>query len=285
MLKTRVKTGLALAVAGFILIFCLGLFFPLAWWILFCVIVWEWAAMKFSQQIPSAVAGEGKAEDFSYQRREQRIKKIGYVAAFLCCTAFAYVLPLLTMKMGLLFWIAAAVSLFFSRESLKFLVSKWGYFLTGMLLLVPAWSSGLYLYYNSPWLLLYVVLVIAASDIGAYFVGKKWGKHYLAPEISPKKTWEGAFGGLICGLVLGCIFGFFANHYLFQNSTFSILRWGFLSLILVIFGVVGDLFESQIKRLLGVKDSGKLLPGHGGFLDRFDSHFAGLLIAAFMIWI
>jgi phosphatidate cytidylyltransferase len=261
MLKTRIKTGVALAFFGILLIFFVGPVFPYLWWIIFSVIMWEWAAMPGLN----------------------RTKKMVYLIAFIFLSAFAFMIPLSVLKMGVLFWIAAGISLFFSRESLKFLVSQSGYFLTGLFLLVPAWVAGIQLYLVSSWMLLYVILVIAASDIGAYFAGKKWGKHFLAPKISPKKTWEGAFGGLVSGVILGVIFAFLGNKLLPEGMGMPKAEWIFLSVALVIFGIIGDLFESQIKRLLGVKDSGKLLPGHGGFLDRFDSHFAGLVIAAFVI--
>ena len=109
-----------------------------------------------------------------------------------------------------------------------------------------------------PYVLLTLFLIVWLADIAAYFIGTWFGKHKLAPSISPKKTIEGAVGSLVVvGIVIGLIF-----H--------SVL-WVVLALITVIAAIIGDLFESFMKRSAGVKDSGKLLPGHGGLLDRIDS--------------
>jgi len=105
---------------------------------------------------------------------------------------------------------------------------------------------------------------IWANDTGAYLIGVKFGKHRLWERISPKKSWEGFFGGLIFTVASAVIFGYYCPHI-------ALYHWIALSLFVVIFGTFGDLFESLIKRLAKVKDSGRLLPGHGGFLDRFDS--------------
>ena len=114
-------------------------------------------------------------------------------------------------------------------------------------------------------LLFYLLLVISCSDIFAYFGGKKFGKSLLAPSISPKKTWEGSFFGVVGGGIVGAVFG---------ELTMSMF-WLYglvLAMLLAIVGQLGDLVESKIKRLCNVKDSGTLLPGHGGILDRIDGH-------------
>lgn len=113
--------------------------------------------------------------------------------------------------------------------------------------------------------LLFLLCAVWSFDSGAYFVGKKWGKHMLARKISPKKTWEGFFGGFLCVfIVLYCLFSFF--EFSLQNSFLLIL-----SILVCISATAGDLFESWLKRQAGVKDAGSLLPGHGGVLDRIDS--------------
>ncbi|MFZ4454185.1 phosphatidate cytidylyltransferase [Salibacterium aidingense] len=110
-----------------------------------------------------------------------------------------------------------------------------------------------------------VLFIIWAADSGAFFVGKKWGKHKLWPEISPKKTVEGFAGGIIAAGVIGAVF----HHFFPVFSSWMVLA-GFI-VVTSVFGQLGDLVESALKRHYAVKDSGKVLPGHGGILDRFDS--------------
>ena len=143
--------------------------------------------------------------------------------------------------------------------------------------------------------LLYLLLVVWAGDIFAYFVGKSIGRHLLAPRISPKKTWEGAAASLVASVAVGCLL----FHYALPLSS-ALLRAGlierrdgifgleqpamgpviFLTIILNVAAQLGDLVESLIKRGAGVKDSGAILPGHGGMLDRIDA----LLFAAPVLW-
>ncbi len=116
-------------------------------------------------------------------------------------------------------------------------------------------------------LLLSIFIILWMADTFAFLTGKYLGKHKLAPSISPKKTIEGAIGGL-----LGSILISFLLYEIFDfNQYTSLLKFMGLSIIIVIFGVLGDLLESRFKRLANVKDSGDVLPGHGGFLDRLDS--------------
>lgn len=111
--------------------------------------------------------------------------------------------------------------------------------------------------------LFFLFCIVFANDTGAYLVGKKWGKTPFFSEISPKKTWEGLLGGLFCAVIVGFLL----------NSLFSL--WPSLSLLTLVLmlsfcAAIGDLFESSIKRLTGKKDSGRIIPGHGGLLDRID---------------
>tara|TARA_B100001063_G_scaffold244914_1_gene279047 strand:+ start:35359 stop:36189 length:831 start_codon:yes stop_codon:yes gene_type:complete len=115
--------------------------------------------------------------------------------------------------------------------------------------------------------------VLWANDTGAYLIGRKWGKHKLFPRISPKKTWEGSIGGVVLGLAVG-----YLNSIIFPE--FNLAVWLGIAAIVVVFGSLGDLVESLFKRSLDIKDSGKLLPGHGGVLDRFD----GIFISAPMVY-
>lgn len=123
-------------------------------------------------------------------------------------------------------------------------------------LLVGEWSA---------WVMLAFISIIWINDIFAYLVGVSCGKHRLCERISPKKSWEGFFGGLLGAVGVAVLYG-----YLFDGNIFV---WGGLGLIAALTGVAGDLVESLMKREVGVKDSGRMMPGHGGFLDRFDALF------------
>ena len=116
---------------------------------------------------------------------------------------------------------------------------------------------------NDLTMLVYSLFIIWATDSGAYFIGRAFGKRKLWPEISPNKTVEGFVGGIICAVVVAVLF------YVFGYIEWSIIP--LITIILSIFGQIGDLAESALKRHYGVKDSGRILPGHGGILDRFDS--------------
>lgn len=123
----------------------------------------------------------------------------------------------------------------------------------------------------------FTCLVISASDIGAYFVGKFFGRHPLYPLISPKKTFEGALGGLVFACIAGLGF--------MLTGQFSWWQALILSILLNLVSLLGDLTESLMKRDAGVKDSGDILMGHGGFLDRFDSYlFCGVLSYYYIHW-
>ncbi|MBQ8050447.1 MAG: phosphatidate cytidylyltransferase [Bacteroidaceae bacterium] len=114
-----------------------------------------------------------------------------------------------------------------------------------------------------------VFLFLWTSDTGAYCVGSLFGKHRLFERISPKKSWEGSVGGALLALVAALI----VSHY---DASLTLPQWLGFALVVVVFGTWGDLVESLLKRQLGIKDSGRILPGHGGMLDRFDSSLLAL---------
>ena len=146
--------------------------------------------------------------------------------------------------------------------------------LVGYFVLLPT-VLGLFILKQSdlsPQLLLIFFFMIWSADTGAYLAGRTLGKHKLAPAISPGKTIEGLFGGVIAALIAAAL----AGVLVLDLSMQSLALWLFAIVIVTLFSVAGDLFESIYKRRAGVKDSGKLLPGHGGVLDRIDSACAAL---------
>ncbi len=195
-------------------------------------------------------------------------------------------------RLALLLGVCVAMWLVRFAPSLKFGLPEVGSVANRLLnamyaVAILAFFLGVYsLYRHSPLFLLSIVSIVMIADIGAYAFGITLGKHKLAPKISPSKTWEGAFGGLFSVLVFAVVVSMFP---LFED-TFIVkfqVRFGWLGLfailtLLVISSVVGDLFESRLKRRAGVKDSSKLLPGHGGVLDRIDALLPVLPLACLL---
>lgn len=132
-----------------------------------------------------------------------------------------------------------------------------------------------------------IFIFLWANDTGAYCFGSLFGKHKLFPRISPGKTWEGSVGGGILVLVVAAIIGYLESSNADQmlgGSTMSIPEWMGMGLVVVFFGTWGDLVESLFKRTLGIKDSGNILPGHGGMLDRFDSSLMAMPAAVVYLY-
>jgi len=148
----------------------------------------------------------------------------------------------------------------------------------GIALFVAMWLSLVYLQSRSPWLLLGVMMIVWLADTGAYFAGRKFGRRKLAPTISPGKSWEGVIGGLVCvglyALIVIALAPAIQEH--------AAIAFGCM-LLLAGISVVGDLYESWLKRQAGVKDSGTLLPGHGGVLDRIDALMPVLPLATLLV--
>jgi len=165
----------------------------------------------------------------------------------------------LVLQIACVWWFTAFIWTFLFPTPIPGVV-RW---LAGALVLVPLFVALLFLYRVSPQILLFALLIVWAADMGAYFAGKQFGRVKLAPSISPGKTWEGVFGGLTVVAVLTVIWAHLTDMELAVMLPFC-LAVGALS-------VVGDLTVSMFKRTAGVKDSGKLFPGHGGVLDRVDS--------------
>lgn len=145
--------------------------------------------------------------------------------------------------------------------------------LIGWVVLLPTCLALYQLRAISPLLLLGLMAAIWISDTAAYFTGRALGRHKLAPQISPNKTWEGAAGAMVAVLLYGLIWSFSTGATAQAATLIPLL------LVMAVLGIVGDLYESLIKRQAGVKDSGTLLPGHGGILDRIDALTSSLPFA------
>lgn len=183
-------------------------------------------------------------------------------------------LVLQVLALGALWWLFALILLIIYPKLSQGLVEKPFLMIpVGWLMLVPTWIGAVGIRSmgiefdpsHGAKILLFVLLIVWAADTGAYFSGKTFGKHKLAPKVSPKKTWEGVYGGAALSILV-LVLGIYLLH--FEREQW--LSLAFLTGIIVAFSIVGDLTESIFKRLTGVKDSGKILPGHGGVLDRID---------------
>lgn len=155
--------------------------------------------------------------------------------------------------------------------------NPWVRLVMGIAVLIPAWVALVYLRQQAygAWLVLLLILVVALADSGGYFAGRRFGKHKLAPAVSPGKTWEGFVGGLVTNLLLTAIL-----------CSVVTIDWRLALAVVVptsLVSVLGDLLESMVKRHAGVKDSGHILPGHGGILDRVDGITAGAPVFALAI--
>jgi phosphatidate cytidylyltransferase len=152
--------------------------------------------------------------------------------------------------------------------------------MVGWLVLLPPWVAMTTLHGNEhygPIYVLFLLLLTTIADSGAYFSGRAWGKNKLAPQISPGKTWEGVVGAAVS---VG-VFSTLAGLLLFKMGSGDLLIFVTICLITLVFSIVGDLVESIVKRQVDVKDSGHILPGHGGILDRVDSITAA---APIFVW-
>jgi len=192
--------------------------------------------------------------------------------------------PLFVLSASVVFWLISPVLLWFYpthavwwRSSITL---RWGY---GLLQLIGVWVALISLRrvggniepYTGAFLIMFVLLLVWAADVGGYVFGRWLGKRKMAPNISPGKTWVGFFGGVGLAMVVGYI-----SKPLFDIQVQSNIGFIALLLLTVVISVVGDLMESVAKRESGLKDSGRLLPGHGGLLDRIDSLIAAAPIFA-----
>ena len=264
MLKQRIITALILlpiALCGFFLLEGSG--FALFIGLVVTLGAWEWARL----------AG------FAAQSI-----RVAYAAVVASGLFVMHILPGLApwvLGAAVLWWGVATYLVLTYPQSSEHWASAACKLVIGLLILLPAWQ-GLILIKQEPlgnWLIMAVMVLVWGADIGAYFSGRAFGKRKLAPQVSPGKSWEGVYGGLLLSLVITAIVGF-ARDWSFAQ----ILMGLFGAAIVVFISVVGDLTESMFKRQSGIKDSSNLLPGHGGVLDRIDSLTAAIPVFAVLLW-
>ena len=178
----------------------------------------------------------------------------------------------LVLMLGLLFWLISLFLLSGYPENSKLWNDESKIALMGVLVLIPAFVGIVVLKYLLPsgYLVLALVILVAAVDVGAYFVGVNFGSRKLAAKLSPKKSWEGVWGGTVVCLLVTALFTWLMHNNLQVLSLMQITALLTLSVGVTFFSVVGDLIESMLKRNCGIKDTGTMLPGHGGVLDRVD---------------
>ena len=270
MLKTRVITALVLVGALLPSLFWL----PQAAWALLTAAVigvaaWEWGALLGWQQGARRLLG---------------------VATALICVGLAQVAPaalgiggfipaapwvVALYTLSVVFWIFL-IPLWLNRQ---WRLSSLAGLLVGAVVLLPTWLALVQLRAVHPGVLLAVMALVWMADIAAYFAGRKFGRNKLAPSISPGKTQEGALGAFIGVMLYGLVIG----HFLLAGKV-PLTAWMLALVLATAVSIIGDLFESLLKRKAGIKDSSNILPGHGGVLDRIDSLTSTLPLAA-LAWL
>ena len=233
---------------------------------------WEWAALAGLVSIST---------------------RIFYVLAIIIClvlSSWTILVPVglyIVMGTALTWWTGALIWIQqYSRQFLRREVEgevnpvaestglNWNFVLVGILVFIPPWVAFVVIHdegMNGPYWVMFILVLIWGADSGAYFAGRRWGSRKLAPHVSPGKTWEGVLGACSVTILLAIVGGI-----ILDIPDFKLVPFILLCLLTTLFSVVGDLFESMLKRQAGVKDSGNVLPGHGGILDRIDSLVAGL---------
>lgn len=264
MLKTRIITALLLVTALGLILFVLP---PIAAGLAFAAIAaiaaWEWAGLM-KQDMPARYMYGG--------------------SILFCCwqltVSLSQLVPVL-FGLATVFWLLV-VPLWFRYKWTLAGNDMFGYLL-GALVILPTWAAMVALHTVDTWLMLGVMALVWVADIAAYFAGRAFGRHKLAPNISPGKTWEGVAGAVVGVLVYG---GLVLS--LSPLGAKLPLSWPVLAALLLVLtavSVMGDLFESLLKRQAGIKDSSQLLPGHGGVLDRIDALTSTLPVAALILYL
>ncbi|MES2605853.1 MAG: CDP-archaeol synthase [Pseudomonadota bacterium] len=261
MLKQRVITAVVLMLVLLSVLFLLP---PLAFELLVTVVLaagaWEWTALS------------------GVSSRSQSMLYVGvlFTLGFVLVHLPPAMMPLL-LGTAVLWWLLAFVFVLRFPAPNPLLRHRLFLLLAGVFVLLPSWFALLYLERlpgNRNFYVLWFIALVAAADIGAYFSGKTFGRRKLAPAVSPNKTWEGFVGGVVMTCVVAILGARLGPVVALHAVNIALLLAA--GLVLALVSVVGDLFESMLKRLQNMKDSGNLLPGHGGVMDRLDSITAAL---------
>lgn len=249
MLKQRIITAAILI--PIVLIICIYLppiEFALATAALTLIAGWEWSGLM--------------------EVRHLALRAAYLVLIALCCYIVLFIPVIYLLSIAFVWWVLATLLVISYPQGSAYWRHPAVRGLMGLVVLVPCWGAVNFIRNQQEGIviLFYVFGLIWGADIVAYFVGQKWGQRKLMPLVSPGKSWEGFAAALVYAVLFAVAFSLYAG------VSMRVMFWGsILSLVTVCFSVAGDLTESMIKRLVGVKDSGSLLPGHGGFLDRIDS--------------
>ncbi len=263
-----------------ILLLLLGMLFlaPALVWAIFVLAIallgcWEWSRMsglgRTGQGVFLAASGAIGGVLFLLYAREAE-------TYFMSAASLAFIV-------AALFWIVLAPLWLANKARPSPLVCA----IAGWIVVWPTWFAFVVLRDASVWLLLAIAAVIWVADIAAYFAGKRFGKHKLAPAVSPGKTWEGVIGALVGVAIYGIVLAFVTQSRPTPLTAVFDAGHGVPVVVamlgLAALGIVGDLLESWMKRGAGLKDSSRLLPGHGGILDRIDALTSTLPVAAFAL--
>ena len=278
MLKQRVITAIVLLL---ILIgaYCLG---PVAFAgvmaVGFALAQWEWLKLAGLTSLASAllaviVSGSTAGLTFVAYQDLQVIHQISAEYQML----YANLSSIFVMYLAIvtLLWVGISIRVFFAR--MKGLpVNRIAVGVTGVFFPPAAWLGFVAMYASfGISMVISLLAIVWVADIMAYFTGMAFGKHRMCPAISPKKSWEGVAGGMLSVMVLGLIFALCLPEVKtipgVLTESMGVAAWIVVAFVLVSLSIVGDLFESALKRQAGIKDSSNLLPGHGGFYDRLDA--------------
>lgn len=234
----------------------------------FVLLVILWVPHAITAAVLALLVLAGAWEWSAFPGFSQKAARLGYVALVAACLVATGYLGVHSAQLDLLlyaalaWWMLALLWVALAPGNVNRATAA----IAGLLVLVPVWLALVRLHAQpalGPQLLLFLLLLVVAADVGAYFGGRAFGKHKLAPKVSPGKTWEGVGGGLLAAALMAAV-----GVWWFNMNTVPFM---ILCIVVAVASVVGDLTESMFKRHAGLKDSGNLLPGHGGVLDRVDS--------------